>query len=89
MSTPFWTFMIQIQTCTATTGVDRPDEDEANGFKRSAHQAVQRRVRSSAISVPPTIVRLTLTAVKKTTVRSSVSERIWSWRTLQKLPEPT
>jgi len=54
---------------------------------RRMRTAVQSRLSSSAISVPPTIVRLTQTAVK-TTVRSSVCQKIWSWRTLLKFESP-
>ncbi len=86
MSTPFWTFVIQIHTCTATTGGIA--QTRMSPTVRRMRTAVQRRLRSSAISVPPTIVRLTFAAVK-TTVRSSVCQKIWSWRTLRKFPSPT
>ena len=56
MSTPFWTFVIQIQTCTATTGGIA--QTRMRPTVRRMRTAVQRRLRSSAISVPPTIVRL-------------------------------
>ena len=85
MSTPFWTFVIQIQTCTATTGGIA--QTRMRPTVRRIRIAVQRRVSSSAMSVPPTIVRPTFTAVK-TTVRSSVCQKIWSWRTLRKLASP-
>ena len=45
------------------------------------------RTSRSAISVPKSIVRPTL-AIVKTTVRFSVSQKTWSWRTELKLSRP-
>ena len=85
MSTPFWTFVIQIQTWTATTGGIA--QTRMRPTVRRIRTAVQRRLSSNAIRVPPTIVRPTLTAVK-TTVRSRVCQKTWSCRTLLKFRSP-
>ena len=78
MRTPFWKFVIQYQTWTATTtGIDqtstRPDV-------RSTRTIGPTRTSSSAMSVPIPIVRPTLTIVK-TIVRTSVCQKTGSWRT--------
>ena len=46
---------------------------------RTIRTAVPTRVNSSATSRPSTIVSATFTAVK-TTVRSSVCQKTWSWK---------
>ena len=78
MRIPFWKFVIQYQTCTATTtGIDHASTSPA--LRRTRTQ-VETRTRSSASSVPSTIVKPTHAAVKST-VRRSVSQKISSRRT--------
>ena len=78
MRTPFWKFVIQYQTWTATTtGIDqtstRPGREQHADDRADAHEQ-QREQR------PEPIVRPTFTAVN-TTVRSSVCQKTGSWRT--------
>ena len=78
MRTPFWKFVIQYQTWTATTtGIDQTSTSPDVSRIRTGELT---RTSRSAISVPSTIVRPTLATVK-TTVRRSVSQKSGSWRT--------
>ena len=78
MRTPFWKFVIQYQTWTATTtGIDqtrtRPDVSSTRTIGPT-------RTSSSASERAEPIVRPTLAAVN-TIVRSSVCQKTGSWRT--------
>ena len=75
---PFSKFVIQYQTCTATTtGIDQTRTSPVVSRIRTA---VPMRRSRSARSVPTTIVRPTFATVN-TTVRTSVSQKTESWRT--------
>ena len=75
---PFWKFVIQNQTCTATTaGIDQTRTRPA---VRSTRTHAETRTSRYAMSVPMPIVRATFAAVK-ITVRRSVRQKISSWRT--------
>ena len=85
MRTPFWKFVIQNQTCTATTtGIDQTSTRPEVSRTRTT---VPTRTSSSAISVPSTIVSPTF-AIVKMIVRSSVSQKTLSCRTELKLSSP-
>ena len=72
MSTPFSGFVIQSQTCTATTGgIAQASTSPAVSSTRTIELTF---VRSSASSVPIPIVRATLATVK-TTVRSRTCQK--------------
>jgi hypothetical protein len=75
---PFWKFVIQYQTCTATTaGIDQTRTSPVSTRMRIG--AVSRTSRR-ATKVPSTIVSATFTAVN-TIVRTSVSQNTESERT--------
>ena len=77
-TTPFWKFVIQYQTWTATTaGIDQTRTSPVSTRMRIA--AVS-RTSSRATKVPSTIVRPTFTAVN-TIVRTRVSQNTESERT--------
>src|SRR3954453_5350985 len=77
LRTPFSKFVIQYQTCTATTtGIDQTSTSDDVRMIRTKPET---RTASSAKSVPSVIVRPTLTTVK-TAVRSSVCQKIGSCR---------
>ena len=85
LTMPFWKFVIQNQTCTATTtGIDQTSTRPAVSSTRTNDPT---RTRSSAISVPSTIVSPTLATVK-TIVRRSVSQKTRSCSTELKLSSP-
>ena len=75
---PFWKFVIQNQTCTATTaGIDQTRTSPA---VRSTRTHAETRTSRNAMSVPVPIVRRTLAAVK-ITVRSNTRQKTSSWST--------
>jgi len=75
---PFWKFVIQYQTWTATTaGIDQTSTSPDVSRMRTGAES---RSRSSAISVPSTTVKATFAAVN-TIVRTSVSQKTLSERT--------
>ncbi len=71
-------FVIQLQTWTATTGGIA--HTRTSPAVSSSRTQAETRTRSSAKSIPSTIVSETFTIVK-TIVRSSVCQKTVSWRT--------
>jgi hypothetical protein len=72
LTRPFSVFVIQSQTCTATTGgIDQASTRPAVSRTRTTELTF---VRSSAIRVPTPIVRATLATVK-TIVRTRTSQK--------------
>src|SRR3954453_9153265 len=86
LRTPFSKFVIQYQTCTATTtGIDQTSTSPEVSSTRT-HGL--RRSRSIDSEVPSTIVKATFATVKMTLLRS-VCQKTWSCSTDEKFFSPT